>query len=165
MSAPVNPEMMNIRFAQKQDITQIVKLCALHANFENAIYNPTNKEKYLSKYLFDDSNHLQCLVAENDKEIVGYATFIPQFSTWDANYYLYLDCLFCKEDARGKGFGSLLMNKIKEVAKSKNYESIQWQTPFFNHKAIAFYKKLGVQSKTKERFFWDIKPKIVMNTR
>ncbi len=25
------------------------------------------------------------------------------FATWKANYYMYLDCLFLKENARGKG--------------------------------------------------------------
>ncbi len=72
------------------------------------------------------------------------------------NYYLYLDCLYLSEKTRGKGIGAQIMNKIKVYAKSINCSEIQWQTPDFNKEAIDFYKKLGADSKTKERFNWKI---------
>ncbi len=145
---------MEIRFAKEKDVKQIVKLCELHANYEKAMFNSTNKEALLLKYLFDASNNIKCLVVEDANQIVGYSTFMKQFSTWDANYYIYLDCLFFMEEVRGKGLGTKLMEKIKAYAKSKNCNVIQWQTPNFNAKAIEFYQKLGAKSKTKERFSW-----------
>ncbi|MGY0425401.1 MAG: N-acetyltransferase family protein [Polaribacter sp.] len=145
---------MQIRFAEKQDVKQIVKLCKLHATYEKTAFDITNKEELLSKHLFDCSNNIKCLVVENDNKIVGYATFIKQFSTWDANFYIYLDCLYFRETFRGKGLGTEIMNKIKEYAISENCKIIQWQTPDFNEKAITFYQKLGAESKTKERFSW-----------
>ncbi|WP_148639138.1 GNAT family N-acetyltransferase [Aquimarina longa] len=93
---------------------------------------------------------------EESKEIIGYTTFMKQFSTWDANFYIYLDCLFIKEKARGKGLGMFIMERVKEYAKSKNCKIIQWQTPDFNQKTINFYQKLGAVSKSKERFFWNV---------
>ena len=153
---PVKFKMMEVRFVKKKDVKQIVKLCELHANYEKSIFDSTNKEDLLLKHLFDCSDNLKCLVVENDNQIVGYTTFMKQFSTWDANYYIYLDCLFFKEEVRGKGMGTKLMEKIKEYAKSENCEIIQWQTPDFNDKAIAFYLKLGAESKTKERFYWSV---------
>ncbi len=147
---------MNIRFVQAEDINDIVKLCELHANFERADFDTTNKSELLSKYLLDNKDVVKCLVVEIDNQIVGYATFMRQFSTWDANFYIYLDCLFLKDNVRGKGLGSQLMHKIKAYAIAENCSVIQWQTPYFNKKAITFYKKLGAQPKTKERFFWNI---------
>lgn len=148
--------MMKIRFAKKHDVNQLVKLCELHAYFENAAFDTFNKEESLLKYLFDYNNSIKCLVVENDNRIVGYATFMKQFSTWDASFYVYLDCLFFKEEVRGKGLGTKLMNKIKIYAKSENCKNIQWQTPDFNEKAITFYRKFGAESKTKERFNWSV---------
>lgn len=145
---------MQIRPVERKDIPQIVQLCAWHAEYEMADFDPDNKEQLLVEHLFDKSNQIRCLVAEEDDRLIGYATFIKQFSTWDADYYLYLDCLYLMENHRGKGWGTKIMNRIKEHALSENCPAIQWQTPVFNTKAIDFYRKLGAESKTKERFTW-----------
>jgi len=87
-----------IRFAQKKDLREIIHLCGLHANFEQADYNPKQKKGQLNNYLFLDPPSLYCLVVEKDKELIGYATYMKQFSTWDANFYVYMDCLFLTEN-------------------------------------------------------------------
>lgn len=156
MNALVKTKNMIIRFAEKKDVESIVNLCKLHATFEKCDFDKTNKTSLLTKYLFDDKDVLQCLVVEQHKEIIGYATFMKQFSTWDASFYLYLDCLFFLDTVRGKGLGTLLMNRIKAYAKTENCTHMQWQTPNFNTKAIQFYKKIGATTKTKERFFWNV---------
>ena len=124
--------------------------------YERAEFNPEGKASLLSGYLFGPHEVLKCLVAERNNLLVGYATFMKQFSTWDAAFYLYLDCLFLKEEVRGKGAGRQLMNKVKEYALEEGCKLIQWQTPDFNAGAIQFYQRLGAVSKTKERFFWQV---------
>jgi GNAT superfamily N-acetyltransferase len=96
------------------------------------------------------------LVVEKENTLIGYATFMKQFSTWDADFYIYLDCLYLKETSRGKGLGKIIMEMIKEYSKVENCTHIQWQTPNFNKKAIQFYLKIGATAKTKERFFLTI---------
>lgn len=144
----------NIRFAVEEDIPQILELCAAHAEFEKANYDATGKAERLIEHLFTSKSGMKCLVVEANKELVGYATFIKQFSTWDANYYVYLDCLFMKDKTRGQGLGLQLMEEIKAYAQKENCNLIQWQTPAFNANAIRFYERLGGTSKSKERFTW-----------
>lgn len=146
---------MTIRIAEKRDFEAIKKLVKAHATFEKATALSENNLNQLSNYIFN-TNVLECLVVELNNKIVGYATFMKQFSTWDANYYIYLDCLYLNKKARGKGIGTQIMDKIKTYAKSINCSEIQWQTPDFNKKAIDFYKKLGTDSKSKKRFNWKI---------
>ncbi|MGB0789314.1 MAG: GNAT family N-acetyltransferase [Marinirhabdus sp.] len=143
---------MTIRYAKKEDMPQIIPLCAAHAAYEKAAYDSTDKAAALSRFIFGETPAVTCLVVAQGKVIVGYATFMKQFSTWDAGPYLYLDCLFLKETVRGKGLGTRVMKKIMECAKLENCEMIQWQTPDFNTRAIDFYRKMGGVSKTKERF-------------
>lgn len=80
-------------------------------------------------------------------------TFMKQFSTWDAAFYLYLNCLYFEPKARGLGLGKQVMEYIWVFAKAENCFQVQWQTPDFNENAIGFYKKVGAISKNKERFF------------
>jgi GNAT superfamily N-acetyltransferase len=145
-----------IRFAQLVDLECIIQLCEEHAHFEKASYDRENKSEKLGQYLFGEKPVLTCLVVEYQSKIRGYATVIKQFSTWDADYYLYLDCLFLQPDLRGLGIGRKIMEKIKLLALEKNCQLIQWQTPYFNQNAILFYEKIGAYSKNKERFFWEI---------
>ncbi|MEP2058392.1 MAG: GNAT family N-acetyltransferase [Maribacter litoralis] len=149
-------ERPNIRFAEKSDLNALVYLCELHAIYEKTVYDPTDKIEKLSKHLFSNSPSMYCIVVEVTNELIGYATYMKQFSTWDAEIYLYLDCLFLIEKARGYGIGEQLMNIIKQEALKMQFSHIQWQTPDFNIKAIKFYRRIGAQSKTKERFILNI---------
>ncbi len=148
---------MTIRFAILEDLEAIIELCKEHAEFEKAEYNKIGKTEKLRNTLFAKSPKFRCLLAEIDDEIVGFATYMKQFSTWDAEDYIYLDCLFLRESARSKKIGTHLMLKIKEEAQKLGCKQIQWQTPKFNRKAIKFYEGLGAISKSKERFLLTLK--------
>ena len=75
--------------------------------------------------------------------MIGYASFMKQFSTWDASFYIYMDCLFLVTQARSQGIGVQLMDAIEQAATEAGCTEIQWQTPNFNTRAIQFYKKSG----------------------
>lgn len=146
----------NIRFAHKSDVDALVELCALHAAFEEADYEPAGKKELLLSHLFGEVASAYCLVVEQSNAINGYATYMKQFSTWDAGFYIYMDCLFLTEASRGQGMGEELMDRIKAEGAKLNCSHVQWQTPDFNTRAIKFYRRIGAVSKQKERFFLDI---------
>lgn len=144
---------ITIRFVKKEEIPALVLLCEQHAIFEESAYNQENKAVLLRKHLFADISPLYCLVAEKAGELIGYATYMKQYSTWDAGFYIYMDCLFMNDKSRGFGVGERLMNRIKEEAVKMDCALIQWQTPDFNVRAIKFYERIGATSKSKERFY------------
>ncbi|MEM9548375.1 MAG: GNAT family N-acetyltransferase [Bacteroidota bacterium] len=67
-----------------------------------------------------------------------------------------MDCLYLFDAYRGFGIGEHLVNKMKDFGREKGIELIQWQTPDFNTRAIKFYKRIGAERKSKERFFLKI---------
>lgn len=145
-----------IREAELADVPAIVELSHAHALYECASYDKRGKVELLSIHLFAKDSPIKVLLVQLGKESVGYASVMKQFSTWDATYYLYLDCLFLKEAFRGRGWGRDLMNAVKEEAFAQGCTMIQWQTPDFNIDAIQFYQKIGADAKSKERFFWKL---------
>lgn len=140
----------------KQEIHQLISLCAAHAAFEKCLYNPESKLERLSVDIFSSNPKLHCRVVELDGEYIGYITWMKQYSTWDAVEYLYMDCLFLDDDYRSKGIGVELINEMKAYGKENGISIIQWQTPDFNKRAIKFYRKIGATSLSKERFFLDV---------
>ncbi len=142
-----------IRFAEKCDVSQLVALCADHAAYEKAAYDPEGKAQLLTAGLFGEPPALFCLVVEQDDTLIGFLSYMRQYATWDAAWYVYIDCLYLAEPARNKGIGRQLVARLQVESEKLGCELIQWQTPAFNTGAIRFYKRLGASAKSKERFF------------
>ncbi len=144
-----------IRFVEKEDINQLIDLCEAHSLYEKCIYNREGKREGLLNDLFSKTPKLYCLVVEKDQKLIGYATYMQQYSTWDTCEYIYMDCLFIKDTERGFGLGELLVKEIQLEGKKRGCSLVQWQTPTFNTRAIKFYERIGASSKDKKRFFLD----------
>lgn len=147
---------LHIRDAKKEDVNRLIDLCALHAAYEKSDYDRTGKAEKLQNALFSGNPMIFCWVVVKGEQIIGYVSLTPQYSTWDAETYLYLDCLFIEEGHRGSGIGATIMKKIKQFCALKGFNQVQWQTPNFNYRAIKFYKREGATSKEKVRFFLEI---------
>lgn len=143
-----------IRKVEPGDIDQVVQLCRLHAEYEGTAYNKTGKADKLVEAFFSDNPVVHCFVAIRSEKLVGYATATKEFSTWDADYYLHMDCLYLIDEARGTGIVGQFINVLKILARKNRCTHIQWQTPVDNEKAIAFYYKQQAISKDKKRFTW-----------
>lgn len=98
-----------IRNAELKDIEEIIKLCAEHAEFDKAEFSANGKAKKLADFLFSDHPPVSCLIVEKDIELLGYTTLMPEFSTWDADYYVYMDCLFLHPHAHNSFIGGKLI--------------------------------------------------------
>ncbi|MEQ8524726.1 GNAT family N-acetyltransferase [Gracilimonas sp.] len=145
-----------IRTIRRDELDRLTKLCELHAEYEKAEYFSEGKANKLEEAIFGKNKKIECWVITKANYFIGYVTLIPQFSTWDAENYLYLDCLFIKEGHRGQGIGAKVMKKIHNFASSNGYSQVQWQTPSFNEGAIKFYNREGAIGKQKVRFTLNI---------
>ncbi len=145
-----------IRKAGEKDLATLVELCQKHSDYERAIYSPDGKQKLLKNAIFSDSPKLFCLVVVSNNNLVGYASYTFDFSTWDANSFLYLDCLYLEPNFRGLGIGEIIIEKLKEIATQNGCINMQWQTPVFNERAIKFYNRIGGTGKDKMRFSIDL---------
>lgn len=149
-------ETVHIRLVQIEDMPQLIKLCAAHAAYEQAAYDPAGKADRLAEALFCQPAKLFCLVAEQAGRLLGFLTYMEQYATWDAAAYIYMDCLYLDEAARNQGLGKRLVERMVREARHMGCDLIQWQTPAFNTDAIRFYNRLGATAKSKERFFLSI---------
>lgn len=148
--------MHTIRSVERQDIPALIRLCAEHAAYEEIDFDSSEKEEALRRHLFTADALTKCFVVEQNNRLIGYSTFMKQFSTWDACHYIYMDCLYLKPISRNRGIGKQLLKKVEQYAQSEGCRLLQWQTPTSNERAIRFYHNYGATSKEKERFFLDI---------
>lgn len=147
---------VKIRFVEREDLNQVIDLCRAHALYEQSDYSDAGKQDGLLRDLFSTIPKLYCIVAEVGANLVGYATYMKQYATWEAGEYVYMDCLFVAESVRGQRIGEQLVERIKEESLKMGCSLIQWQTPDFNTRAIKFYNRIGATSLSKERFFLEL---------
>lgn len=141
-----------IREIEEKDLDQLLILCSKHAEYEKAPYRSAGKKEKLHSAIFSDPKQFYGLVVEVSEEIVGYATYTFDFSTWDAQKFIYLDCLYLEDYCRSYGIGQVLIEKVKETGQLNGCINMQWQTPEFNERAIQFYNRIGAIGKGKVRF-------------
>jgi GNAT superfamily N-acetyltransferase len=141
-----------VRRALPADVDAIVELCAEHADFERAIYEPLGKAARLSAALFKPEPRLFAWVALVEGSPVGYATAAPEYSTWGAGEYLHMDCLYVRSRQRRAGIGVALLECVVAQARQHGYGEVQWQTPDWNVDACRFYRRQGASQQLKIRF-------------
>lgn len=142
-----------IRTVERQDLPQLLVLCGDHARYEGATYDPAGKHAQLEAAIWSPQPALFVLVAVEGDTLTGYASATREFSTWDADYFLHMDCLYISESHRGHGLGYQFVEQLKQLARQLHCTHLQWQTPADNHSAVRFYQRLGATSKDKKRFF------------
>ena len=134
---------MQIRAAKPGDGQAIFSLIKELALYEKAPEQVSNSVEQLSQDLFK-SFICEAIVAEENKEIAGFALFYTAYSTWKGKI-LYLEDFYVKENHRNKGIGNMLFEKVVQIAKDKKVKRMDWQVLEWNEPAINFYKKYNAK--------------------
>jgi len=130
---------ITIREIKADDFTGLISLFTEFATFEKTPEKMTNTVDRMTV----EQEFFNGFVALNDsEEIVGYVTHFFAYYTWIGKS-LYMDDLYVKEEFRGHGIGTGLINKVIEYAKTTNCQKVKWQVSEWNKPAIEFYKSLG----------------------
>jgi GNAT superfamily N-acetyltransferase len=131
---------ITIRPATKEDCPRMMELIKELALYEKAPEQVTVSMEHFIESGFGEKPIWWAFVAETNGIILGFALYYIRYSTWKGQR-MYLEDILVTEEARGKGIGKLLMDKLIEEGKEKNFSGMLWQVLEWNEPAIHFYKK------------------------
>lgn len=131
---------VEIRFATADDMPAVLDLIRELAIYEHAEEQVTNTVEQLQKDGFGDNPVFECLVAEDEDGVYGFALFYTSYSTWKGTC-LYLEDLLVTSSKRRTGTGSILFETLIEIARERGAKRFEWQVLDWNEPAISFYKK------------------------
>jgi GNAT superfamily N-acetyltransferase len=131
---------MIIRRAEKKDCKRLLELIQELADYEKAPQEVTVTLTHFEESGFGQNPLWWAFVAEEDHLIIGFALYYIRYSTWKGEC-LYLEDFLVTEQARGKGIGKLLFDRVIEECKEKGFKRMVWQVLEWNEPAINFYKK------------------------
>jgi len=143
MSAMTFPAELTIRLARATDTPAILAFIRELAEYEKLLDQVVADESALRATLFEGRPAAEVLIAELAGAPVGFALFFPSYSTFLAKPGLYLEDLFVRPAARGKGVGAALMSACARIAVERDYGRFEWSVLDWNEPALRFYRDLG----------------------
>ena len=132
-----------IRSATAQDVPIILDLIKQLAEYERLSDKVVATEQQIRDTLFGEPPAAEVLLATLEGETVGFAVFFTTYSTFLAKPGLYLEDLFVKPHARGKGIGKALLARLAKIAVERDCGRVDWQVLNWNEPSIRFYEALG----------------------
>ena len=135
-----------IRPANFSDLDTILGFIRELAEYEKASYAVVLDRDIFRRQVFDEQA-ARVLIAEDDEtgEPIGFALYFFNFSTWLGRSGLYLEDLYVRPAARGKGHGTALLRELARIAIRNDCGRMEWWVLDWNTSAIGFYKSLGAQ--------------------
>jgi len=132
-----------IRPARPEDVPLVVDLIRELATYEREPDAVVATPALLHDALFGPSPALYGHVAEAGGEVVGFALWFLNFSTWLGRHGIYLEDLYVRPEHRGSGHGKALLTTLVDIARERGYGRVEWAVLDWNEPAQGFYRSLG----------------------
>ncbi len=135
----------SVRPAEPADVTHIHSMIVELAVFEKLEHMVVATEELLHDGLFGARPACEAIIGEENGEVVAFALFFHNFSTFLTKKGLYLEDLYVRQSHRGKGYGTQLLSKLAQIAVERNCGRFEWSVLDWNEPAIGFYKTMGAE--------------------
>ena len=109
--------------------------------------------RQINEALFSVPPSAYALLAWDDGQIAGFASYSYLWPAAGLTRSLYLKELYVIETARRKGIGKLLMQHLYDIAAEDGCSRIEWTTDRDNPDAQRFYAELGIPVRESKLFY------------
>ena len=132
------------RFANENDCRLILMFIRSLAKYEKMEDEVVATEELLREWLFEKKK-AEVIFAMDGEEVVGFALFFHNFSTFLGRAGIYLEDLYILPEYRGRGYGKATLKKLAQTAVSRGCGRLEWWCLDWNRPSIDFYLSLGAK--------------------
>jgi GNAT superfamily N-acetyltransferase len=144
-SIMTGPERPRLRPARPEDAAEIVAMVRELAEFEKEpLSNVEATAEDFRRDCFGPDRRAEVLILEEGDAILGFALFFHNYSTWLGRAGIYLEDLYLRPAARGRGLGKLLLAGIARIARDRGCRRLDLWVLHWNP-ARAFYERIGME--------------------
>ena len=115
-----------IKSASIEDAPLILSFIKELAEYEKLLHEVVATEEILKETLFCENAHAEVLIGYLNHEPISFALYFHNFSTFLGRPGIYLEDLFVKPAARGKGIGQKMLAYLAHLAKTRKCGRLEW---------------------------------------
>ncbi len=134
---------LTIRPVQKGEAALVLSLVRELAEYKNLSSEVDATVDLLDDALFRGHSSIYCDFAEWNGDVVGFALYFLNFSSFRGRNGLYLEDLFVRQSHREKGIGRAMLQHLADRCVSEGWTRFEWNVLDWNSPAIEFYKSCG----------------------
>ena len=131
-----------IRAALPSDEAAWRELWKGYCDFYQAQVGPEVSDRTWKRILDPDSQ-IMCVVAEVEGQVYGFANCVVHENTWETQPVCYLEDLFVRPAARGRGIGSALLEWLRNAMRAEGWARLYWVTHQDNATARRLYDRFA----------------------
>ncbi|MBC1399434.1 GNAT family N-acetyltransferase [Listeria fleischmannii] len=132
---------IQFRFAKKTEVPLILQFIRELAEYEGLIEEVIATEELLQEWLFEKKT-AEVIFGVYENQIVGFALFFHNFSTFLGRSGMYLEDLYVRKKYRGRGFGKAFLTELAKIGVARGCGRLEWWCLDSNQPSIAFYLKM-----------------------
>ena len=134
-----------VRPAAPGDTAAVLRLVRRLAAYEKRLDQVVADEAAIGAALFGPSPKVFCDLAVVDGDVVGFALWFYNYSTFLGRHGLYLEDLFVEPEHRGSGIGKALLSGLARRCVAEGLGRLEWSVLDWNRPAIDFYESQGAR--------------------
>src|SRR5690606_14227980 len=127
---------LSIRSATPADLPLIAQFIRDLADYEKLAHEVRFDEAKLGEKLFGPRPYAEVVIGEINGAPQGFALFFHNFSTFEGKPGIYLEDLFVRPDARGRGLGKALRAGLARLAVARGCARLEWAVLDWNAPSI-----------------------------
>lgn len=146
MTDTITSDSITIRPATRNDVPVILEFIRELSRYERLEHEVSASEGELAESLFGERRYAEVILACSKGVPVGFALYFHNFSTFKGRPGIYLEDLFVRQQARGRGIGKRLLAHLARTALERRCARLEWSVLDWNEPSIGFYRSLGAVS-------------------
>jgi GNAT superfamily N-acetyltransferase len=135
----------SIRPAAPADAALVFTLIGELADYEKLAHEAVATPDIIVQALFGADPRVFCDIAEWQGKPAGFALWFYSFSTFRGVHGIYLEDLFVRPEARGKGLGKALLAQLAQRCQREGLARLEWSVLDWNTLSIDFYRAQGAE--------------------
>ena len=132
-----------VRLAMPTDFDFIYDALREDLDEQEVLHRFKYSKEHFKNAIFGEKPLATFLILHMDSKPAGFANYSIDYRNFTANSLanLYLNDIYVKKSYRRMGGATLLVDKLKKIAKQKNCGRIEWIVLAENTEALEFYEK------------------------
>ena len=134
---------VRIEPATLEDLSELTDLVMSLMAIEADFHPDADKQRHGLRLILEQPNRGRIFVARNDHKVIGMVNLLFTISTAEGGFVILMEDVIVSPEHRGHGYGSRLVNYVKEFAAKKDFRRITLLTDRVSEESQRFFQKNG----------------------